>query len=132
MARILIIDDDAAILKIYRLLLEQADYEVVAAPDGEVGTRLFRAEPFDLVLTDIIMPNKEGIETIRDLTREYPDVKIIAISGGGNAIAGDTCLHLAEMMGAHAALCKPVSRTELLEAVQSALEICGAGGEPAV
>ena len=123
MTRILIIDDDAAIRKIYTQMLKQADYEVVAAPDGEVGTRLFRAEPFDLVLTDIIMPNKEGLETIKDLIREYPDVKIIAISGGGSAIAGVTCLHLAEMMGAHAALCKPVSKTELLEAVRSALEL---------
>jgi DNA-binding NtrC family response regulator len=121
-SRILIIDDDNEIRRLYGRILIQAGHEVVEAPEGNTGIRLFRAEPCDLVLTDIIMPEKEGLETIREFTRDYPGVRVIAISGGGKATGSSTCLSLAKLMGAHATLSKPVTGVELLEAVRSALE----------
>jgi len=83
MSRILIIDDDAQILKMLRQILEREKYHVTEASNGKEGLRLYRENPADLVITDIIMPEKEGIEIIIELKRDYPDVKIIAISGGG-------------------------------------------------
>ena len=83
MARILIIDNDVQILNMLRQTLEREGYDVLKASNGKQGIRLHREEPVDLIITDIIMPEKEGIETILELKRDYPDVKIIAISGGG-------------------------------------------------
>ena len=83
MARILIIDDDEQVRRYLRKILEAQGHEVVAASDGKLGIELCREEPTDLIITDIFMPEKEGLETIGELRRDYPDVKIIAISGGG-------------------------------------------------
>ena len=83
MALILIIDDDDQIRRVLRKTLERDGYDVADAPNGKEGIRLYRENPADLVITDIIMPEKEGIETIRELRRDFPEVKIIAISGGG-------------------------------------------------
>jgi len=83
MARILVIDDDIQILEMLGQTLEREGYEVVDALDGKEGMRLYREAPTDLVITDIVMPEKEGVETIMELKRDFPDVKIIAMSGGG-------------------------------------------------
>jgi len=115
-ARILIMDDDAQIREMLRQLLERAGYEVAEAPDGRQGIRLYRQAPADLVITDIIMPEKEGLETIRELLRDFPDVKILAISGGGRVLA-DEYLRLAKQFGAERTLAKPFDQKELLEAV---------------
>jgi CheY-like chemotaxis protein len=104
-----------------KLGLEGAGYEVAEAPDGTQGIRLYRQQPCDLVITDIIMPEKEGLETIRELRRDFPDVKILAISGGGR-IRPDEYLPLAKKFGAHRTLAKPFEQKELLEAVQELLE----------
>lgn len=117
MARILIIDDNPDILQLFGRALKKAGHEVVEAPDGKVGLLLYREDPADLVITDIVMPEKEGIETIRELRRDYPNAKIIAISGGGTAMASSTCLLLAERMGVQRSLRKPIKISELLEAV---------------
>jgi DNA-binding response OmpR family regulator len=90
MARILIIDDDIRVLETYCLILKHAGYEVVINVDGEKGIRAFRGIIPDLIITDIIMPEKDGFETIRELKREFPDVKIIAISGGDKVGPGNT------------------------------------------
>ena len=92
------------------------EYEVVAAADGNKGLRLYREDPTDLVVTDIIMPEKEGIETIIDLRREFPEVKIIAMSGGGHG-KPDSYLHMAKGLGAQRTLTKPFGKKELLEAI---------------
>ena len=84
MARILIIDDDPSFLTMLRHMLESKGYEVISATDGNMGIRMYKEKGADLVITDIIMPEKEGMETISDLCEENPDVKIIAISGGGS------------------------------------------------
>ena len=78
MQRILIIEDDVDIRAMLKKLLERENYQVVIASNGLEGIDAYEAEPCDLVLTDIVMPEKEGIETITELRKKYPDVKIIA------------------------------------------------------
>jgi len=120
MALILIIDDDFRIREVLRQILERAGYEVMEASDGKEGISLYREKQADLIITDIIMPKKEGLETITDLRIEFPEVKIIAISGGGR-IGPETYLELAEGFGANRLLTKPFGHEELLEAVQDLL-----------
>ncbi len=122
MTRILIIDDNPDILQLYSRALKKAGYEVVEALNGKMGTMLYHDNPTDLVITDIVMPEKEGIETIRELRRDYPDAKIIAISGGGSAMASSTCLLLAERLGAQRTLMKPIKLSELLAVVAEVVD----------
>jgi YesN/AraC family two-component response regulator len=91
MANILIIDDDQQILNMLSQILKRAGYGVVEALDGKQGLKLYRENPTDLIITDIIMPEKEGLETIMELQRDFPDVKIIAISGGGITLQRTIC-----------------------------------------
>lgn len=118
MPTILIIDDNPDIRELYSRILKQAGYTVIEAPDGNIGTKLYHDNPTDLIVTDIVMPEKEGIEIIRELRRDYPDSRIIAISGGGKAMASSTCLMLAQRLGAQRTFTKPVKMTELLQAVR--------------
>ena len=116
MSRILIIDDDIQILKMLRKMLEHEGYEVVDAADGNKGLKLYQEDPTELIIIDLIMPEKEGIETIIDLRREFPEVKIIAMSGGGHG-EPDSYLHMAKGLGAQRTLTKPFGKEELLEAI---------------
>ncbi|MFH0824969.1 MAG: response regulator [Pseudomonadota bacterium] len=117
MPRVLVIDDQPEIRELLERMLRGSGYEVTVAENGDEGTKLFRADPYDLIITDIIMPEKEGLETIMELRRDYPDVKIIAISGGGTG-GRDTYLNLACRLGAQRAVPKPFKRDELLAAVK--------------
>jgi len=117
MPLILIIDDDNKVRGMLRQTLERAGYDVLDAPDGKEGINLYRKDPVDLVITDLIMPEKEGIETIIELKRDFPDVKIVAISGGGQ-IDSEEYLHMAEKLGAQRTFTKPFELKELLEAVR--------------
>ncbi len=121
MKRILVIDDDAQVRQMLKQTLERAGYEVVDAADGAKGIKFYRDEPTDLVITDIIMPEKEGIETIMELKRDFPDVKIIAVSGGGRVDPGHY-LEIACRLGADRTFTKPFDRVELLEAIQQLLD----------
>ena len=121
MARILIIDDDDQLRHMLCQALEQAGYETVEARDGEEGLEHYRATPTDLIITDILMPGREGLETIMELRREVPGVKIIAISGGGQT-GNMTFLEVARYLGAQRALQKPFELRELLNAVREVLE----------
>ena len=121
MAHILIIDDDPQILDMLGQTLKREGHEVVEALDGKEGLKLYRENPTDLIITDIIMPEKEGIETIMELQRDFPDVKIIAISGGGHNSA-DQYLSLARKFGVQRTFAKPISREELLKAVRELLK----------
>lgn len=97
--------------------LEAHGYEVKDADDGRAGLRLFRENPTDLIITDLIMPEKEGIETISEVKGEFPDVKIIAISGGGRfGPAG--YLDIAKAIGAEKTFTKPIELKELIHAVE--------------
>jgi DNA-binding response OmpR family regulator len=126
MARILIIDDEEPIRSVLRRGLEHYGHDVVEAEDGAEGTRLFEASPFDLVITDLIMPGKEGIETILDLRENHPNVRILVISGGlsfaGRSVDREGPLQDAEALGADASLAKPFNVKEMIETVEDLLK----------
>jgi CheY-like chemotaxis protein len=121
MKRILVIDDDGEIRDMLAIMLEQEGYEAVRAENGAAGLRLYREKPFDLVITDIFMPEMEGLETIRELRQLDPGARIIAISGGSSRAAMDF-LPLAEHLGASCTLHKPIPGQELLDAVARVLQ----------
>lgn len=120
MKRILIIDDDEQYREMLLYTLQRAGFEVEEAADGEKGIQLQQKKSFDLIITDIIMPNKEGIGTIMELRNDFPNLKIIAISGGGRVVPNDY-LEIAEKLGAHRTLSKPFERTELIAAINELL-----------
>ena len=120
MANILIIDDDPGLRATMRRILERTGHSVRVASDGDMGISLYRAEPADLVITDLIMPEKEGIETIQELREDFPQVRILAVSGGG-MVDPDGPLTDAELFGADASLAKPFSVDELRDAVDGLL-----------
>ena len=109
MATILVIDDEEIVRATLRLALESVGHQVLEAGNGDDGLRLLDANRIDLTITDIIMPDKEGIETIIEIRRRFPRVKVIALSG----VFGGLYLEMARQLGAAAALAKPV-RTETL------------------
>ncbi len=122
MAKILIVDDDPDIMESKRVVLESAGYEIMVASDGKKGISAFREKLPDLVITDILMPEKEGLEIIRELKRDFPEVKIIAISGGVNIKPEEEdYLKMAKQFGAIRTLTKPIEQEELLEAVRECL-----------
>jgi DNA-binding response OmpR family regulator len=115
--KILVIDDDYLVRFTLARLLRKKGYDVVTAADGERGMTVFRSTAPDLVITDIIMPEQEGIETIRLMRRDRPDAKIIAISGG--ARFGDLdVLEIARKLGADDVIHKPFDAAELLSRVR--------------
>jgi CheY-like chemotaxis protein len=120
-ARILIIDDELVIRDLLVDILEREGYETVAATDGNEGIRIYRENPADLIITDLIMPKKEGIETIMELHRDFHNVKVIAMSGGG-VNDSELYLQIAKTIGAVKTLAKPLNRKELLEAVKELIE----------
>jgi DNA-binding response OmpR family regulator len=117
-ARILVADDEAGVRGFLRKVLEEGGYEVIEAADGKQALQQARAGHVDLVITDLVMPGQEGLETIRALRREVPGVGIIAISGA----FGGQFLKVAQMMGAAAVLNKPVSAELLLARVAEVLQ----------
>jgi CheY-like chemotaxis protein len=121
MARILLIDDNADLRQMVAHMLETAGHEVFQAADGEEGIVLHGRILPQLVITDLLMPGKEGIETIMALKRDRPHVKILAISGGGRSGAIDI-LEMAHRLGADRTLTKPFRKAEVLDAVARLLE----------
>ena len=120
MARILLIDDDATVRYALKQVLERAGHQVEEATDGLAGVEKYTASRSDLVITDIIMPNQEGIETIIKLRLLAPDLAIIAMSGGGRTGNRDF-LAMAEKLGAAKVMAKPFRPKELVEAVAALL-----------
>ena len=118
---ILLVDDDKAVLHSLRSLLEDLGFCVVTACDGVEALRKFRASPPDLMLTDIIMPEKEGIDLIMQLRREYPTTKIIAMSGGGR-IGNKDFVSIATALGADAGLQKPFDDEQLAATLDSVIK----------
>ena len=117
MTRILIIDDEMSILFLLHEILESAGHTVHEAADGAAGLRLFRQLRHELVITDIFMPEQDGLEVILALKREFPGVKIIAISGGDMMF-----LPMSKTFGADRILPKPFPRQKLLATVQELSE----------
>ena len=125
MSHILVIDDDIDLCLIVREVLQAEGYGVSVATDGAKGIALQRSQPASLVITDIFMPNMEGIETIRDFRKEFPGVPIIAMSGGGR-LKNQGSLFTARELGAAVVLRKPFEMSDLLRSVANVLE----GSEP--
>jgi CheY-like chemotaxis protein len=120
MKRILLIEDDENIRKMLRISLEEYGYAVTEACDGKQGLASYKASPADLVLTDLVMPEKEGLETIRDLRKSYPHVKIIAMSGGSRTNVGEN-LKMAKLLGAAALVSKPFEVSTLAATIAKLL-----------
>jgi DNA-binding response OmpR family regulator len=118
--RILLIDDDIAVLRTLEIILSDLGYDIVTAKDGIEGLRAFRKIRPDLVITDLIMPEKEGLETIIEMRRERPEVKIIAISGGGR-LHNTNFLEIAASLGADAVLAKPFEPAQLAGKITACL-----------
>jgi CheY-like chemotaxis protein len=118
MPHILIIDDEPPIRLMLSKLFKSEGYTVSEASNGQEGLAKFNETPTDLIIIDIFMPEKEGIETIMELRGIHPDVKIVAMSGGGRN-ATNTYLHMAESLGANRTIEKPIRRDVLLEIIRS-------------
>jgi CheY-like chemotaxis protein len=114
MARIIVIDDEAPIRAMLEKLLTPAGHKVVLAADGVDGVNQLRAAPADLIITDMFMPNQEGLDLIIQLRKEFPKTPIIAMSGKP---AGGTLLDIAQRLGAVTILQKPFNAEQFLEAV---------------
>ncbi len=121
MANILIIDDDASIRALLTAILEDENHELREADDGRKGLRMFQEQPADLVITDVLMPEKDGVELIMELKEIDPEAKIIAMSGGGRGLDATFNLRMAQDFGAQRLMVKPFSATEALEAVDEVL-----------
>jgi two-component system response regulator (stage 0 sporulation protein F) len=114
MATILVIDDQDAVRTLLRTVLERAGHEVTEAPNGRLGLAVYREKPADLVITDILMPEMNGLDMIRELTRAFLNVKVIAISGASDP----RTLNAAKLLGVRRTLRKPFNMDALLKAVQ--------------
>jgi len=128
MPRVLIIDDEEEIRDVLSAVLNRAGFEVDAASTGDEGIDKLRTKPTEVIVTDIIMPGKDGVATIKEIRKEFPDVKIIAISGGGNigtnsyepnAIKTTVYLAAAREAGADVILPKPFDRDALMKAIRT-------------
>jgi CheY-like chemotaxis protein len=118
LARILVIEDDNRARELYREMLERAGYEVTCAADGVEGSEAYRQDPADVVMTDLFMPKKDGVETIRDLRKDYPDIRVLAITGVRGRFSR---LPAAETVGAQRTLVKPFDMEDMLKALEELL-----------
>ena len=121
--KILLVDDEITIVELEKQMLERLGYRATAHSNSLEALETFKADPdeYDLVITDMLMPDKEGIETILELQATYPGIKLIAMSGGGRT-KNMTFLEMAKKVGAHEILSKPFKPSELLDAVERVLK----------
>ncbi|MEX1182804.1 MAG: response regulator [Gemmatimonadota bacterium] len=122
MSSILIIDDDASVRRLLRKALEGAGHTVAEANNGGTGMQRFREKRSDLVITDLYMPEQDGIETIQQLRAEAPGCRILAVSGEAAARGTPGALRDAGLLGADAMLAKPFDIPQLLAAVEDLLK----------
>jgi CheY-like chemotaxis protein len=120
LATILLVDDDAALRALIEQMLTRAGHAVTTASDGAKALRLLETTSFDLVLTDLVMPDVEGLTVLRALRRTTSPPKVIAMSGGGRGSAPDY-LEMATMLGAAATLAKPFTQKDLVETIARVL-----------
>ena len=121
MASVLVVDDEEQLRLLMRQALEQAEFTVQDAKDGKEALEQYRRNPTDLVIMDILMPGQDGLESIIQLRREFPTVKVIAITGGSEMIGVLNYLEVAKMLGARRTLHKPFDLKELVEAAEAEL-----------
>ena len=121
MAKILVIDDDPSIRALLVAMLEDENHEIRQAADGRKGLRMFQEDPADLVITDVLMPEKDGVELIMELKEIDQNAKIIAMSGGGRGLDATFNLRMAKDFGAQRLMVKPFSTSEAMEAIRTVL-----------
>lgn len=118
---ILVVDDEAELRDVVSRVLMDAGHRVTTAVDGKEAIARMGGEAFDLILTDVIMPEKDGMQVITEARRKQPQVRIVAMSGGGH-IPRDQYLRIASGLGAHAVLAKPFTSRELIDTVTAVFE----------
>ena len=128
MAQILVIDDDTAIRTMVRMALEHAGHTVTEAPDGRAGLQLLSERMPELVITDLIMPEKEGLEVMMEARKTHPSLRFIAMSGAGRR--GSDYLRVAKYLGAKCILAKPFTPEQLMAEVNRLLASGGAPTAP--
>jgi len=116
---ILVVDDEPEIRELLQILLSGAGHSVTCAKDGRDGSRAMKTQAFDIVITDLLMPERDGLQFIADLRTNHPGVRIVAMSGGGH-IAREQYLKLAKAFGAHVLLDKPFEAKTVLDAIEAA------------
>ena len=119
--RILVIDDDSHLRGILCQMFEQAGYEVADARNGTEAVQMYHEKPADLVIADILMPEKDGFETFIELKKNYPTIKYFVISGGGR-LGPESYLKLAKKIGVLRTFAKPFDCREMLDAVALTLK----------
>ncbi len=117
--RILVVDDDSEMRDAMAHILREAGYEVELAQDGDAAIEVQRARPADVIITDVFMPTRDGLETIQYIRNEYPGVGIIAMTGGSPTGRIDEYLRVAKVAGADATLRKPFAAKALLDSVSA-------------
>jgi DNA-binding NtrC family response regulator len=130
MARILVIDDVNFLRQVVRRFLESAGHEVMEAEDGEQGVDVYQQDHPELVISDVVMPKKDGIATLRELRELDPLVKVITISGGGGRVGAHDWLEAARKQGANATLAKPFGREAIITLVERVLSGADDGPSP--
>ena len=118
----MVIDDESEIREVLQAFLTRAGFQVVLAENGIQGVQAFQIQTIDLVVTDLLMPEQEGIETILQIRSDHANVPILAMSGGGRMAGTMDILHTAKLLGAEKTFAKPFNPMELVEAVQSILK----------
>lgn len=122
MFRILVVDDEPSVLKMLKTMLESDDYEILEASNGVEARAICETSEIHLIITDIVMPEKNGIDLIMEVKKNFPAITIIAISGGGGIDGRFDYLDIAALVGAKNILRKPFSVTELRDMTDSALQ----------
>ena len=122
MARVLVADDNADTRDALSLILRAAGHDVVGAADGEQAVDLYRAQPFDVLILDLLMPKRDGFETLRLLKAEFPALRTLVISGAWR-VGGRDALHYARELGATVAILKPAEPTLVVRAVEELLAL---------
>lgn len=117
MINILVVDDEEQMRTMLGEMLKREGYNVMSVPNGTLALEVHRKNPADLIIIDMIMPEKEGIDTIIELKKDFPEVNIFAMSGGGRN-EPKQYLHMAKRLGADRTFTKPFTRSELLEAIK--------------
>lgn len=120
---ILVADDEEGIRNLLQHWLSRAGHEVVCVDCGQEASRLIRTRRFDVVITDIVMPEGDGFELISEFRKTLPEARIIAISGGGQYLDRDACLRIARGLGAHAVVMKPFNWEQVRAAIDAAFNL---------
>lgn len=118
---ILLVDDDVTLLQTIGTQIRLAGFDTVLSSSAVTAIQVLKDQPIDLVVMDLFMPDRDGIETITDIRMDWPDLPIIAMSGGWRTIGADTVLDMALAIGAQSALAKPFDRATLVAAIEATL-----------